>query len=62
MVLTVVFVLAHELLERIVQDINSHQEFVLLNILKGYVARGDFIPRRKAQDRLKPLVSHELGG
>lgn len=38
MVLTAVFALAHELLERVVQDIHSHQEFVLLNILKGYVA------------------------
>lgn len=38
MALTAIFVLVHELLERIVQDINSHQEFVLLNILKGYAA------------------------
>lgn len=31
-------ILVHEILKRIVQDINSHQEFVPLNILKGYIA------------------------
>ena len=38
MSLTKIFVLFHEVLERIVQDISSHQEFVFLNILHVYLA------------------------
>lgn len=39
-----IFVLFHEMLERIVQDINSHQEFVSLNILHLYLVRYNFFP------------------
>lgn len=35
---TKIFVVFQEMLERIVQDINSHQEFVSLNILHVYLA------------------------
>lgn len=54
--LTEIFVLLHEMLERIVQDIYSHQEFVFLNILHVYLARYNFFPWRKPRDCLKPWV------
>lgn len=57
---TKIFVFFRETLERIVQDIHSHQEFVSLDV-QAYLAGHNFFPRRETQDCLMPVVLGQLG-
>lgn len=43
-------------LEGVVQDVNSHEKFVFLNVVDVHFAGYNFFPRRETQDRMQPLV------
>lgn len=47
-------------LERVVQDIHSHEEFVFLNILRVHLAGHNFFPRREFQEGMQPRVLGHL--
>lgn len=43
-------------LEGVVQDVNSHEKFVFLNVVDVHFAGYNLFPRRETQDRMQPLV------
>lgn len=54
-------VLVPERLEGVVQDVHSHQEFVLLNILHVHLVGYNFLPRWEVLDCATPLVLGQRG-